>query len=125
MTSSTEGGSKTGPLFIEPAVESGPYSLESLIPALPRNYFLIFDVRDIKETNRHYLVHNLRREAVQIYGDGAVQFWDSENSYCARLYSTEAQLERFLHMAKQSMKIWGVRNLGSITKYPASQPQSS
>src|SRR6185437_13576360 len=99
MTSpETGGGSNTMPLSIEPEVEGGISSL-----VLPRNYFIIFDVRKLNEIRIPFLAKNLMSDGLEIYGNGAFQYWEIVGSICVRAYSTEVQLSRFVEKTKESM----------------------
>lgn len=100
-------------------MESGLSSIE-----LPRNYFLVFDVRKTTFTLVTYLAKNLAYDALQIYGNGSFQIWEIEGSLCFRLYSTETQLSEYVRKCKESMKIWGIKE-PRITVYASGNPQTA
>lgn len=71
------------------------------------NYFLIFVFRQNSETLNHFLVQNLIRECVFVYGIAQFQCWENPVSFCVRFASSQLQLETFIGMAKETMRIFG------------------
>lgn len=99
-----------------PAGGSGPLDVSA------SNYFLVFSLRMNDEILSNFLVKNLIRECMEVYGSGKFQCWENIASFCIRVTSTTYQLDVFLAMAKETMRIWGC-NPDDIVKFRSDFPQ--
>jgi hypothetical protein len=119
---SKDEGREVAPPFT-PTVEGGVSPLEEFLPTLPSNYFFVLDIRHVNDGCYDWMVRNIIRDCMGIFGSGNFQIWHNTISLCLRISCDKNQLEKFLKKTKETARIWGASENG-LTQYQSDYPKA-